>query len=127
MLKHILTVGVGGFIGAIARFSICGLVYRYYKGSFPAGTLVVNTLGCFAIGVAIYLLEDRPLLSPNVRLFCTIGILGAFTTFSTFGYETFELIKTSSAQLALGNIAANVLLGLTAVLGGRALAGLLGI
>ena len=127
MLKHILTVGVGGFIGAIARFGVCDLIYRYYKGRFPAGTLVVNTLGCFAIGIAIYLLENRPFLNPNVRLFYTIGVLGAFTTFSTFGYETFELIKGASIQLALGNIAVNILLGLVAVVGGRALAGLLGI
>lgn len=123
MIRHIVTVGIGGFIGATARFGTCSLIHRYYKGGFPVGTLVVNTLGCFAIGVFMYLLEERQLFSSNVRFFCVIGILGAFTTFSTFGYETLELIRESSIQLALRNITANIALGIAAIAGGQFLAG----
>ena len=125
MIRHIVTVGIGGFIGATARFGISSLIHRYYRGGFPAGTLVVNTLGCFAIGVFMCLLEERQLFSPNVRSFCVIGILGAFTTFSTFGYETFELIRESSIQLALRSVAANLALGIAAIAGGQFLAGFL--
>jgi len=127
MIRQLITVGLGGFIGAIARYSISGFVHRYYKGDFPAGTLVVNILGCFIIGILMYLMEYRQFFSPNVRLFCTIGILGALTTFSTFGYETFELIKESSIYFALLNVAMNVLLGLMAVIIGWTLARLTGI
>ncbi len=127
MIKQIMMVGIGGFIGATMRFALSGLVHRYYKGHFPAGTLVVNVLGCFIIGILMYLVEDRQLFGPSVRLLSVIGILGAFTTFSTFGYETFEMIKEWSIQSALLNVTSNVLLGIAAIVAGRIFAGFLSI
>jgi len=62
VIKHIMTVGIDGFVGAIARFGISGLVHHYYRGDFPTGTLFVNTLGNFVIGIFIYLLIDEGLI-----------------------------------------------------------------
>ena len=114
MLK-LLLVGAGGFLGAICRYGLSGWVHRLFGGLFPLGTLVVNTLGCLAIGVMMALVEQRQLLSPNARLFWLIGLLGAFTTFSTFGYETFVLLREKSMGLVVLNIFGNVVCGLIAV------------
>ena len=119
-MDKLLIIGAGGFVGAIARYWLSGAVHRMHDGVLPMGTLVVNLLGCLVIGAAMTLLEDRPLMSPNARLFLTIGFLGSFTTFSTFGYETVELLKDGELRWALLNIAGNVVLGLAAVLAGRA-------
>lgn len=124
-MEKILIIGCGGFLGAVARYGLSGLVYRYADGPFPFGTLVVNLLGCLLIGVAMSLVEDRQMFSPNIRLFLMIGLLGAFTTFSTVGYETFALLHDSEWQLALYNVTANVVLGVCAVGLGRAAASLL--
>lgn len=114
MLK-LLLVGAGGFLGAIFRYGLSGWVQRWAGGLFPLGTLAVNTLGCLAIGVMMALVEQRQVLSPNARLFWMIGLLGAFTTFSTFGYETFALLREKSMGLAILNIGGNVVCGLIAV------------
>lgn len=118
MIK-ILIVGMGGFIGAVARYGLSGLVHRYTSSFFPWGTLVVNVTGCFLIGCLIYLAADRAVLSPNARLFLLIGILGAFTTFSTFSCETLDLINDRAHWSALANVGLNVLFGLFAVWLGR--------
>ena len=123
---ELLAVGVGGFLGAIARYGLSGLVHRHYDGAFPLGTLAVNVLGCFAIGALMTLVEDRQVLSPGTRLFLMIGLLGSMTTFSTLGHETFELLRDSALRLALWNIAGNVLLGIAAVGLGRATVKLFG-
>lgn len=126
-MMKLLAVGVGGFLGAVARYGLSGLVHRWYAGSFPFGTLAVNVVGCLAIGAAVHLLIDRSLGGPNVRLFVTIGILGGFTTFSTFGYETLELLRERAFAPAALNVAGNVVLGLAAVWLGRALMKALGV
>ena len=115
----ILVVGLGGFVGAIARYGLSGLVHRYAQGTFPLGTMAVNVLGCLVIGVLMTLVEDRQFLSPNTRLFLTIGLLGSFTTFSTLGYETFELLREGDLRLAAANILGNLALGIGAVWLGR--------
>ncbi len=120
-MTKILVVGLGGFLGAIARYGLSGLVHRRFGSSFPYGTLVVNLLGCLGIGVVLHLVEDRSMLGPTARLFVAIGILGGFTTFSSFGYETFELLEDREYRLALLNVAGNVVLGLLAVWAGRTL------
>ena len=124
MLK-LLVVGAGGFVGAISRYLLSGLVHRLYNGSFPLGTLVVNVAGCFLIGALMGLVEDRQALSPNVRLFLMIGLIGSFTTFSTLCYETYELFRTSEMIAVMVNVFGSALLGLSAVLLGRAGIGLL--
>jgi CrcB protein len=125
VLVKLLVVGLGGFVGAIARYGISGWVQRGV--TWPAGTFVVNVAGCLAIGVLLALVEDRQALGPQTRLFLMTGLLGSLTTFSTFGYETFEYLKTSDFRLALGNVAANVIVGVGAVavgrIAGRALGG----
>ena len=87
-------VGSGGFLGALARYGLSGLVHRQVRlTTFPYGTLVVNLMGCFAIGVVSGLAECRQLFGPELRTFTLIGILGGFTTFSTLGSETFAMIR----------------------------------
>ena len=118
-MTKLLIIGMGGFFGAIARYGLSGLAHRAFGATFPYGTLAVNVVGCLLIGAVLYLVEDRTLLSPNMRMFLAVGCLGAFTTFSTFGYETLELIQDREFWLATLNVAANVVLGLAAVWLGR--------
>ncbi len=119
-MGKLLIIAAGGAMGAVARYGLGGLVHQYYSGRFPLGTLVVNLLGSFAIGVLMSLVEDRQAISPEARLFWGVGILGAFTTFSTFGYETVQLVRDGSFGLATANIVVSVVIGLIAVLAGRA-------
>ncbi len=120
MISLILLIGLGGAIGAIARFGI-HTALQSQMDDFPLGTFTVNVLGCFLLGALLAFSELRPALSANTRAFITVGILGSFTTFSTFGAETFELIRTKETTLALLSIGGNLFLGLLAVLAGRAL------
>ncbi len=113
-MVELVLIGLGGFVGAIARYGLSGLVHRYWQ-TFPAGTLVVNCLGCLVIGVLMSLVEERQLFSVNTRLFLQIGLLGSFTTFSTLGYETMELIQRGEYSLAGISVAANIVLGIGAV------------
>ena len=121
MVIKLCVIGFGGFIGAIARYGLSGLAHRLTGSVFPVGTLLVNVLGCLVIGVLATLVADKPMLSPNTRLFLMIGLLGSFTTFSTFGYETVELLHDSSMGAAMLNVCLNVVLGVVAVFGGQAL------
>jgi CrcB protein len=115
----VLIVGVGGFLGAAARYGLSGLVHRYLGSSFPFGTLTVNVAGCLLIGMLVYAAEDRAAISPNARLFLAIGLMGAFTTFSTFGYETLAMLQDRRFAAAMLNVGANVALGVPAVWLGR--------
>ena len=125
-MEKLLIIGVGGFIGAIARFLVSGWV-QIASGSvgFPYGTIAVNLIGCFLIGFLAYLMDARGVFEPQVRLFLFIGVLGSFTTFSTFEYETYSLFRESSTGLALVDIGVHVFFGLVAVWAGHALAGLI--
>ena len=117
MLK-VIVVGVGGFLGATARYGLSGLVHRKVDTYFPVGTMVVNVTGCLVIGVLMSLIEDRQLFSLNTRLFLTSGLLGGFTTFSSFGYETIELFRAGSTRLAILNVMGNTIISLVAVFAG---------
>ena len=109
-------VGSGGFLGALARYGASGFVHRHVAPTtFPVGTLAVNLLGCLAIGAAAGLVESRQLFGPQFRVFALIGVLGGFTTFSTFGYETFAMMRDGEYLRALGNVAAQVICGLALV------------
>ncbi len=118
----LFVVGIGGFFGAMGRYALSGLAHRLFGYGFPYGTLFVNVLGCFLIGLAATLTEERFLIGPNVRAFLSIGLIGAFTTFSTFGYETVELIRAGSHLAALANVLYSVLNGLAAVYFGMVVA-----
>jgi CrcB protein len=113
-----LLVGVGGALGSMARYGI-GLVLPSSAG-FPFATLAVNVIGCFCIGLAMPALARVGPLPLELRLFVIVGFLGGFTTFSAFGIETVSLLR-SGVGVALVNIAANVGLGLAAVVVGRAI------
>jgi CrcB protein len=110
-----LAVGLGGFLGALARYGLSGLVHRCLNWSFPTGTLLANTVGCLLMGVLMSLLEERQCLGSGARVFLMIGLLGSFTTFSTFGYETLAMLRAGDFPPALWNVVANVFLGLFAV------------
>ena len=120
-MMRLFAVGLGGALGALARYGISGYVQRRVPNPFPAGTLVVNVVGCFLLGALVVLLESRSEWHPELRYLLAVGVLGAMTTFSTFGYETFELLRVGSHGLAFASIALNVGLGLGAVIAGRAL------
>jgi CrcB protein len=110
---HILSVGLGGFVGAIGRFWLSGLAQRL-SDRFPFGTLTVNLLGSFLLGLLATLFLER-VVSQDVRLFLLVGLLGAFTTYSTFSLETFDLMVEGEWFLAGTNMLANVLGTLIAV------------
>ena len=116
-------VGTGGFIGAIARYGISGLVQRSAAlSSFPYGTLAVNMLGCLLIVIAVGLVDSRQVFGPDFKLFAVVGLLGGFTTWSTFGYETLTLLRDAEYLRATANVAIHVMLGLVLVWAGYALA-----
>ncbi len=106
-----LGLAAGGIFGTFARYFLSGTVYRVWGSSFPFGTLVVNLLGCFAIGFLAVLAEEKFLLGPNARIFLMIGFCGAFTTFSTFILETANLTKDGEVFYALMNILVSVIVG----------------
>jgi len=115
-------VGSGGFIGALARYGLSGLVHRQVPfATFPYGTMAVNLMGCCAIGVIAGLAESRQLFGPEFRTFALIGVLGGFTTFSTFGYETFAMLRDAEYLRVAANVGVHVVLGLALVWLGYAL------
>ena len=132
-MAYILAVGLGGFVGAVSRYAITGWVQKAWPQFPPAGTLVVNVLGCLVIGFLMTLVIDQPAdgqqawMSHSVRLFLITGILGSLTTFSAFGYETVELLREEEIRLAFWNVLANVGLGFPAVWLGRILARAVGL
>ena len=116
-----LFIGLGGFVGAILRYALGGWVQSAApKSLFPIGTLVVNIIGCFAIGVVAQMVEARGALHPNARLFLTVGFIGGFTTFSAFANETLNGLREGVPAIAIANVVASVILGLLAAWAGRA-------
>jgi len=116
MLKSLAPLVLGGSLGAVARWGL----HRWVDGRilpdspFPWGLLLVNVLGCFLFGWLFALLEARAWATEALRLALFTGFLGSFTTFSTFGWNTLELLRGGQAALALGNVAASVVLGIAA-------------
>ena len=115
-LPQLLWVGVGGFLGSVGRFVISGFINRLSPAlAFPIGTLAVNILGCFLIGLLHGLAESRNILGTDTRIFLFIGVLGGFTTYSTFGFESLALLKDGAMLKASANIIIHVFVGLAAV------------
>ena len=115
---------VGGATGALSRYWLSGWIDDAFEGSFPFGTLAVNVLGSLLLGFAMQAMEAVP-VSAEVRTMLTIGFLGAFTTFSTFSYETVTLLRDGDWTRATLYTGLSFALGLTAVLVGIAAASVL--
>ncbi len=114
-MSTLLAVALGGALGALARYQLSLWVHARWPSAFPTGTLVVNMVGCLLIGVLAGTFEARVALPPPVRLFLGVGLIGAFTTFSTFELETLLAFERGHAGVAMSYVAVSVLVGLAAV------------
>lgn len=112
MLEKLLWIGLAGALGTFARYGLSGVVQRTCGASFPCGTLAVNILGCFLFGLVWSLAEDRLSIRGEVRTVILIGFMGAFTTFSSFAFETAQLLRDAQWASAATNIAAQNVLGI---------------
>ena len=103
-LPRVALVAIGGLVGSVARYTLAGAVQGLSGAGFPAGTLAVNVLGSFVIGLVMTLSLDRGLVDEELRILLTTGFCGGFTTMSTFSYETLALLREGEQLLALGNV-----------------------
>jgi CrcB protein len=117
LLKYIM-VGIGGFAGAIARFVLGSYVGNRFGTRFPYGTFAINMSGSFLLGIVMALLTQRTNASPNWRYLVPIGFIGAYTTFSTFEYETLRTVQDGQMLIAFANVALSVFVGFAAVWAG---------
>lgn len=109
-MTNLIFIAIGGAAGALLRYMVSGFVHSYASGTFPWGTLVVNLSGCLVIGILWQLFENLS-FSPNMRSFMFIGMLGAYTTFSTYGLETFNLMREKEIGYVLLNFLGSNILG----------------
>ena len=124
-MHPILLVGLGGFLGAVARYKLGGLVLHLtVQERFPFSTFAVNVLGCLVVGVLAGLAERHAAFGPDARLFLFTGLLGGFTTFSAFGLEAVYLLRRGEVATAALYAGGSVVLGIAAVWVGLKLAGL---
>jgi len=114
-MRAILLVALAGAAGAVSRYVVGLWALRQWGPHFAFGTLLVNILGCLLLGFVLELEMRTTMVPGHVRLFVAVGFLGAFTTFSTFGFETIKFLQNGTPHLALLNVAANLGLGLLAV------------
>lgn len=121
-MTKFLLIFIGSGAGGVLRYALAGWTQRLANGSFPIGTLIVNITGCLLIGFLTAALSGRVLMREEYRVALLIGLLGGYTTFSTFGLETFTLLNDGQAWRALLNVTASVILGLAGVWTGYRLA-----
>lgn len=114
-MTNYLIIGIGGFLGAIARYVVSAWIGQRWGRSFPLGTFAVNVSGSFLIGLLMSLFTERFMVNPQWRLFLTVGFLGAYTTFSTFEYETGSLLRDGEWLVAASNIGLSVVAGFAAL------------
>jgi CrcB protein len=119
-----LVIGIGGFLGANARYLVADWAAKRLGVIFPYGTFLINISGSFILGFFMAFLGDRAFIHSNYRLFFAVGFLGAYTTFSTYTYESLRLLQDGSIFLGLVNIFGSVIVGLLGVLLGFVLGGL---
>jgi CrcB protein len=120
MWRKLALLALAGALGTLARYGLGGLVQRLRDGEFPLGTLAVNCTGCFLFGVVWSLAEERMLIRGETRAIVLIGFMGAFTTYSTYAFETAEMLRDSEWWLAAANLALQNVLGITCVFLGLA-------
>ena len=114
-MQAFFLVGIAGAVGAVSRYGVGLLAERSLGSHFAFGTLLVNVLGCLALGFLLEMDRGTAVVTHPVRLLLAVGFLGAFTTFSTFGYETLRYVQDGASHLALLNVSANLVLGLGAI------------
>ncbi len=114
-------LALGGAVGTLARYALSGWVQRATPGTFPWGTLAVNGVGCFLFGLVWSLADGRILLTPEARLMALVGFLGAFTTFSTFAFETNQMLRDAQWLAAVANLLLHNAVGVCLVIAGFAL------
>jgi CrcB protein len=114
-------IGIGGVLGANARYLVSGWAAERFGSVFPYGTLIINVSGSVLLGFFLAFLQDRAFIHPNYRLFFATGFCGAYTTFSTFTYESLVLMQDSNFLLAFGNLFGSLLAGMLGVFLGFAL------
>jgi fluoride exporter len=119
--NQLVLLAIAGAIGTLTRYWLSDLVQRFCGAGFPWGTAVINVLGCLLFGVIWTFAEDRLLISPQTRVVALTGFMGAFTTFSTFAFETAQMLGGSEWLRALGNIVLHNAVGVVAVVLGFAL------
>ncbi len=117
----LMWIALAGAVGTLARYGLSGLVGRSVGVTFPWGTVAVNLIGCLAFGLVWGLLESRISVSGQVRMMIFVGFFGAFTTFSTFAFETVRLLEDGQWFFAAGNILLQTVVGLLAVIAGMAI------
>ena len=114
-MKSVLLVALGGAIGSVARFKLSGWVlHQTPNWRFPAGTVLVNIVGCLIAGLLAGMAVKQDVFTPEARVFLFTGLLGGFTTFSAFGLETLLLLKRGEAGAAIANIVLSIAIGLLA-------------
>ena len=122
-MKKVLFVGIGGFMGSSLRYVITGKIHDMMsKPWFPYGTLFVNIAGCFVLGLLNGIFEVKHIFGHEIRLMILVGVLGGFTTFSTFGYESLSLFREGQMMGMAINITLHILLGLSSAYFGYKLA-----
>jgi CrcB protein len=114
-IKLLAWIAGAGALGTLCRFGIAALVQDYSRSKMPLGTLAVNVIGCFLFGLIFILAEERNLIPAQVKVVVLAGFMGAFTTFSTFGFETTALIHAADWGYAIANVLAQNLAGIVAV------------
>ncbi len=121
-MQNLLLVGIGGFMGALLRYSVSAIFQAWSRSpQFPSGTLAVNLLGCLMLGYLSQFAETRGMISAEARSFLFVGLLGAFTTFSTFGNDTVSLFQEGRDLLSFLNVGLHLILGLSAIWLGKSL------
>lgn len=113
---------LGAAVGGVARYALGAAVMQRFAGRFPLGTLVVNVTGCFLIGLIMTLLTERWNAHPNWRFLLVTGVLGGYTTFSSFGWESYQAVRDGSPLIGLANVVLSVAFGYAAVWCGAVLA-----
>jgi crcB protein len=113
-MKLLLIIGTGGFLGSIARYLTSLSIHKYLPVSFPYGTLIVNILGCFLIGLFYGLAERGNLMSTEFRMFLTVGFCGGYTTFSTFANDNLGMLRDGAFVYVALYTGLSVMLGLLA-------------
>lgn len=117
-MKQLIFIAIAGALGTVSRYGLSQFTHSILGKNFPWGTLVINVAGCFIIGLLATLFADTNAFSKEIQLAATVGFLGAFTTFSAFSYDSYTFFSSGTWEMGLMNIAANIIIGMLAVMGG---------